>query len=160
MEQVIKEYGIFWVEGLALFCVWTVCMFGIADRESNAGVFSMLGDQLAKESISYESYEDFERGFMQEGQKKAPEISSVNRSLHTGSIKLSDAIWATDYMGNRLPVKVISITNMNGAELIGELEKETLEIIIDAPGIYCVTAYAVDSGNRKAVYSIKIPVNQ
>lgn len=160
MEQVLKTYGKFLLEGLAVVLLAALVFTGITDGDGNRGAFQIIGARIDTDSMDYNAYQDFDR-YSAEGRKAAPEITeSIFVLPEVGDmICLNDYISAVDHAGNGLAIRVKSITGPDGSDLTGSLDRNSLLIQINQPGTYTVQVTAVDDGARRSTRMIKIPVN-
>lgn len=158
MEKILKEYGPFLLAGFILVMLLAVILSGITDEDGNRGIFRIIGAKLDVESADYASYTDFDT-YQAEAGKSFPEIAFNGAvGVYTGVMALSDYVKAVDFAGAALPVTFVGLEDISGNDLSGSYNPGTGEITFSEPGIYCLTVSATDSGNRKAVKSISIPV--
>ena len=159
MKQIITEYGYFLLDGIALVLLVFLLFHGMA-ANNGSNLFSVIGPNLKIETVNYNTYTDFKRTYLLESEKKPPFIFYQGGNLTIGDICLTNYIKATDHAGHTLPVKILSILNMHGTELIGSFRQDSSEITLSQPGIYTIAVSAVDDGNRLTKCTIKIPVNR
>lgn len=161
MEKIIKQYGKFALAAAALFLALTIVFTGVRDDAGNQGLFAIAGANIGEhvKSAEYGAYTDFDT-YAKEGSKSFPEITYAGTNLVTGRSRLGDHIGAADHAGNALQIKINSIRDWNGTELMEGYDQNTTEMEFVRPGIYEVTVSAVDSWNRKSICTIRIPVNQ
>ena len=160
MEKILKEYGPFLLAGFVLVMLLTVILSGITDEDGNRGIFLVIGAKLEVESADYTSYTDFDT-YQAEAGKSLPEIVfEGGTGVYTGVVALADYVRAVDFAGAALPINFVGLEDIFGNDLSGSYDPGTGEITFSGPGIYCLTVSATDSGNRKAVKSISIPVLQ
>lgn len=158
MEQVIKSYGKFLIEGIVLVVLLTLLFFGIRDDAGNQGVFRVVGARLPTNGIDYESYRDYDAYHTESGRTN-PKIEFGGGSIAAGTVKLSDHIYAADYAGRSLQIKVMEIIAPDGNDITGALNTDTTEISLDVPGIYSVKLRSIDGGGRRSVCTMEIPVS-
>ncbi|MBR5317206.1 MAG: hypothetical protein IKU39_04870 [Lachnospiraceae bacterium] len=157
MDAIVKMYGNFILEGIAVICL-TLFLFGDSNTE-HSGMIELMGDKIAIEEKDYGAYIDFREIYKEESAKSAPIIEYVNGVQKTGTIDLSQVISAVDYAGNKLPIVILSVKSMDGEELIEHYNSDTSEIVLERAGIYTIEVKAMDDGNRMSWCRIKIPVN-
>lgn len=156
MEQVIRFYGKFMIEGIVLFLMIIILFNGIGVEE---GILVFAGKNVKIDSIDYNQYNDFKGTYQGECKKKVPEIFFVGTHLQSGNCIITDFIKAKDFTGTELQIKVISIKDAGGIELMSEYEQETGKIFLK-PGIYTVEVSAVDEKNKCMKCRIQIPVSK
>lgn len=159
MEQIIKIYGKFLLEGIVLVALLTILFVEITDEAGNKGVWAITGNRIEVESIDYKEYTDFKDTYQSESNKAAPTISVIGTHLCSGLCVIPAYIKAIDYAGNELPVKVSSIKDESGTELINNYNIDTGEIDF-VPGIYTVKICAKDANNKQTSCTIQIPVSK
>ena len=159
MKQIIAEHGYFLLDGIALVFLVFLLFHGMA-ANNGSNLFSEIGPKLKIETVNYNTYTDFKRTYLLEAAKRPPFIFYQGGNLTIGDICLTNYIKATDHAGHALPVKISSILNMQGAELIGSFRQDSAKINLSQPGIYTISVNAVDDGNRLTKCTIKIPVNR
>lgn len=159
MEQVIKAYGRFLVEGIVLVALLVILFTGINDEDGNKGVLAVAGAKLEVESVNYNQYTDFIGTYQNECGKAAPVISFIGTHLYSGTCIIPDFIKATDCAGAELQIKVSSIKDEGGVELIDLYNQDTGEISF-VPGIYTVEVSAKDANNKLTRCTIQIPVSK
>lgn len=157
MEQVIKAYGKFLLEGIVLVAL-LVILTVMSDSAGNKGVFAITGTKLEIDRIDYGQYNDFKGIYQSESNKAAPAISVAGTHLYSGVCNIPGFIKATDHTGTELLIKVSSIKDAGGTELIDDYNQATGEINL-ASGIYRVEVSARDANNRQTSCMIQIPVN-
>lgn len=160
MKQILKTYGKFLLEGLAVALLAALIFTGITDADGNRGAFRIIGARIDADSTDYHAYQDFD-GYSAESGKAAPEIRSSFTVLPSAgdTVCLNDCISAVDYAGNGLNIRINSITGPDGSDLTGSLDFTSMTIQVHQPGTYTVRVTAVDDGARKSMSMIKIPVN-
>ena len=159
MKQIITDFGYFLLDGIALVLLVALLFHGMAANTST-NLFAAVGPNLKIETVNYNNYTDFKRTYLLESEKKPPIIFYQGGNLTTGDICLTDYIKSTDHAGNALPIKISSILNMQGTELIDTFRQDSSKINLSQPGIYTISISAVDDGNRLTKCTIKIPVNK
>lgn len=159
MDQIVRAYGKFLLEGMVLVALMVVLFCGITDEAGNRGVLAMVGAQLEVEGMDHNNYTDFRGTYRSESNKLAPIISFVGTHLYSGTCILPNFVKAVDFSGNELEIKVSSIQDESGAELISRYNHVTGEIDF-APGIYTVWVSAEDACNRTMNCTIQIPVSK
>lgn len=152
MKQVLKIYGKFMLEGIALSCVVYLWIYG--------SFFENIGAQLTVETMEYGSYTDFREIYLRESQKEVPQINYITGNITVGAHALAELIEAHDYAERELEIKIHSIINPKGEEQLNHYDEESENINFTMPGVYTIKVSAVDDGNRKSVCLIKIPVNK
>ena len=157
MEQVIKAYGKFLLEGIILVALLTILTV-MSDSAGNKGVFSIVGTKLEMNSVDYNQYNDFKGTYKSESNKEAPVISVIGTHLYSGVCSIPSFIKATDYTGAELLIMVSSIKDAGGTELIGDYNQDTGEISL-ASGIYMVEVSAKDVNNKLTKCTVQIPVS-
>lgn len=159
MEQIVKTYGKMLLESVAVVLLIFFLFSSIQDEEGNKGIFKIVGAQLGTESTDYNTYTDFDT-YMVESEKVYPEITfAAGSTIYRGTFSVSSYIKAVDYAGNEISLKVRSIINPRGNELIHTFNADTMEISFPMPGIYIMEVSATDREARKTVCTIRIPVN-
>lgn len=159
MEQIIRSYGKMLLESGVVILLIFLLFVSIQDEEGNKGIFKIVGAQLKTQSTDYNVYTDFTT-YEMESEKEYPEITFVaDRIIYCGMFSVSGYTKALDYAGNEIPVKVRSIINPSGNELIHTFNADTMEISFPMPGIYIMEVSATDREARKTVCTIRIPVN-
>lgn len=159
MEQIVKTYGKMLLESVAVVLLIFFLFSSIQDEEGNKGIFKIVGAQLGTESTDYNTYTDFNT-YMVESEKVYPEITfAAGSTIYRGTFSVPSYIKAVDYAGNEISLKVRSIINPAGNEIADTYNPDIKEIDFPAPGIYVMEVSATDGENRKAVRSIRIPVN-
>ena len=160
MEQIVKQYGIFILEGMVYVLLLGLFFTGMKDKNGNIGFFNLVGSNLEIEKVNYEDYKEFRGLFCEESKKTAPLIKYIGKNLKTGINKIDDNISASNYSGAMLPIHVISIKNPLGEELIGTYQKDTSQVYFELSGIYTIVVSARDDGNRYSEAMIRFPVNK
>lgn len=95
--------------------------------------------------------------FLLEGSYEKPVISYfAPGSLKAGAQDLRTCIRAVDYSGNELTIHILSCKSTSDI-LLESIEGDYKYVFANA-GIYTVEVMAMDSGRRKTVCSIQIPV--
>lgn len=159
MEQIIKVYGKLLLEGMVLIALLTILFVEIKDEEGNKGVTRIVGAKLEVENVNYNLYTDFKTTYQNESNKKAPEIFFDGTHLYSGVCIIPNYIKAMDFSGTELEIKVSSIKDAAGTELIGDYDHDTGEISF-VPGIYTVEVSAKDVNNKLTRCMIQIPVSK
>lgn len=159
MDAIVKMYGKFILEGIAVICL-TLFLFGDRNGSEYKGILENMGSRLPVEEKGYDSYTDFRAIYIEESRKNAPVIEYAAGAQQTGTIILSQVIRAIDYDGNVLPIVIWSIRNMDGEELIESYNPDSAEIVLEQAGIYTIEVSATDDGNRTTGCSIRMPVNR
>lgn len=157
MEQVIRAYGKFILDGTVVVLLMVLVMTQIRDDAGHKGVFEMIGSYLENEIESDREYTDFSV-YAGECKKKFPEMCYFPEVvLHTGQHQISQLIRAVDYTGRELPVRLISVRIPDGKEieLAGQERVEFQE-----PGIYEIKASSMEAWNRRTECVFRIPVNR
>lgn len=152
MKQVLKLYGMFVLEGIALI--------GMVIFWQEQGIFEKIGKRLTVEKAEYSSYADFRGVYQEESKKEKPRIEYVNGSINAGIHLLSELIEAYDYADRKLEIKVHSITNPKNEERLDYYDAETTKMNFDLAGIYTIKVSTVDDGNRVSIGTVRIPVNK
>lgn len=160
MEEIGKIYGGFILEGIAVISLMLFLWCGISVGGDNKSILRIMGENMIIEEANYDLYSDFRSVYDKESRKTAPIIKYAAGALDTGIVNLAETIKATDYKGDELAIKVLSVRNMEGEELIKSDETDISEIILEHAGIYTVLVKTTDDGNRTTQCSIKIPVNR
>ena len=159
MEQVIKAYGAFMLEGVVAVLLMFMVFLGIADKAGNRGIFAITGARLEIENSNHKNYIDFKEAYLRESQKALPEIIYSDLHMQIGTNKLADYIQAFDETGTELPIKVLSILSMDGSEMIAEYNYDSTEIYFASPGIYTVKVSAVAANKKSTICTIRVPVS-
>ena len=159
MEQVIKEYGKFLLDGIVMVALLVIIFTGITDDAGNRGALAIIGAKLEIENTNHKAYTDFRGTYQSESNKTAPVIAFIGTHLQSGICVVPDFVRAVDYAGNELPIKIISIIDESGAELISNYSQDTGKISF-APGIYTLSVSAEDGNNRTKNCTIQIPVGK
>ena len=120
---------------------------GITDDAWNRGALAIIGAKLEIENTNHKAYTDFRGTYQSESNKTAPVIAFIGTHLQSGICVVPDFVRAVDYAGNELPIKIISIIDESGAELISNYSQDTGKISF-APGIYTLSVSAEDGNNR------------
>lgn len=158
MDAIVKMYGNFILEGIAVICL-ALFLFGDSEKFEQGGVLDILGNRLVIEEKKYDSYTDFGEIYKQESCKSAPKIEYVSGAQVTGIVNMAQVVRAIDYDGNEIKIVVLSIKSMDGEELIESYNSDTSEIILERAGVYTIELKAIDDGNRTTKCVIRMPVN-
>jgi len=159
MEQIGKTYGRFILEGIAVVFLTVLLLCGSSSEGTGVGILAKLGEYLPQEDKNYELYSDFRDVYKQESLKSAPRIEYVTGAADAGIVSVDEIIKAYDYDEEELELRVLSIKNMEGEELVESYDSENMEINLEYAGIYVFLVEAVDDGNRVTKCSIRVPVN-
>lgn len=160
MEQIFKVYGQFFLEAVVVVLLAQLIFTELSDGTGEQGIFNIVAARAHMEDIQYETYTDLQV-YRKEAVKTAPEIiGTITRELRVGTNRISDFVKATDYAGRELPVKVMSIINPAGDEILSRYQADSMEILLDVPGMYTLLVATVDDGNRVSTANIRIPVNK
>ena len=160
MQLVIKAYGKFFLEGLAVILLVGYLFGQIEDSDGNKGILHIVGANLEKERDNTTKYEDFVV-FQAEGKKGVPIISYVASDvLYTGTYPLSECITAVDDANTALPVHLLGAWDPYGVEIDVTEQAARGELMFEYAGVYTVKVAAADAGNRRSVCLIRIPVNK
>ena len=151
MKQVLKSYGLFLLEAMALICMVLLCL--------EQKYLQEIGMYMPEERWMYETYTDFKETYYEESKKSAPRIVCIEESIETGNYLISELIEVYDYADRRLPIKIHSISNPRKEEIVSNYNGNTLVMAFDMAGVYTIKVSAVDDGNRRSNYTIRIPVN-
>lgn len=160
MQEVIEHYGKFILDAMVLLLLMMLIFLEIEDESGNKGILAIIGAQINNESVNYSLYTDFKETYKKESERTAPSISCEGVSLKVGEYKLSDYIKAEDYSGQSLAVKLVSITNPDGEDVMDIYRPDTTEIFFSQAGIYTIRVSARDDGNRVTEASFEILVNE
>ncbi|MBQ8278249.1 MAG: hypothetical protein IJZ23_00230 [Roseburia sp.] len=160
MEQVVRIYGKFVLESVAMICMVGFLFCKMTDEDGNTGMFKVVGAKLPMESEDYNAYTDFRQTYQEESNKAAPQITYVGGTLSVGVSCLRDVIKAFDYSGRELEIAIMSIKGIDGSELIGDYNTETSEINLTQAGVYVVTVSAGDDIHKVSQCTVRIPVNK
>lgn len=160
MEQIVKEFGGFFIDGIVLVLLLILVFTGLRDENGNVGAFGIVGANLEIENMNYSVYTDFSETYKMESEKNAPQIKYSGSNLKAGVNKMSDHIKAVDYEGKALIVRVISIKSPDGREIIDSYNQDTTEISLNFVGVYGFTVVVSDDINQSLKATIQIPVNK
>ena len=156
MEQVIRTYGTFLLEGTVLVALVWLLFWGITDETGHHGVFSIAGSYQKEEQPAARL--DFTR-YQSEGEKSAPVIQYVwTGMLHVGEYSLEELLRAEDYSGQTLQVQLCSVLNPQGTEQI-QSDWGYNRVQFNRQGIYTLKVRTADAWNRVTVCVFCIPVN-
>lgn len=159
MELIIKTYGKFLLEGIAVILVFGLLFVQVEDADGNRGILHIIGAHLQMEQTGAE-YTDFIT-YQSEGKKNAPVISfTASNVLYTGTYSVTDCITAVGDNGVSLPVTLLGVWDPFGVEQDAAAWAERGQLVFEDSGIYTVKVAAVDTANRKTVCLIPIPVNR
>lgn len=157
MEQVFSVYGKTLLEAAVAALLLVLLAVGVTDGEGNQGIFDVIGAHIHEEKVL--DGNDFGT-FQSEGGKKPPVITYVYPvTLHTGNYDLGSILKATDYNGRELSIRVRSMLDPYGIELIGAGSPDISQISLAERGIYTLKVAATDAWNRTSVRAVRIPVN-
>lgn len=160
MKQILEEYGTFLLEGMVLVSILGLLFGRITDEAGNKGMYAMIGAKIKTQDFAYGGYTDFKETVSKECKKTAPKIHYYGGSLQTGIVRLSEVIYATDYAGRNLQIKIKEIHTPLGESGMETFLPDTMELVMEEPGIYTVCVLAKDDGNRTSECIIRIPVNK
>lgn len=159
MEQIIRTYGRFILDAVALFIIFTLIFVNMTDGEGNKGVINILGAHMQTPSVEYESYTDFDL-YAQEAAKPSPQIESNAMRMNVGMNQVGDYITATSSSGTPLEVKVLDITDMTGNSQMANYDESSHTVTLPAQGIYTFRVYTIDEVNQRTIVDINIPVTR
>jgi hypothetical protein len=156
MEQIIKTYGGFLLEAVVAVLLLLLLLFQITDTDGNSGIFRIVGANIASKGTDYSSYQDF-AVYAADSEKMSPVIYYTGDShVCVGDDSWADFLCAEDYAGERLPVKILSVTDPLGIE---SPWKDGAKTELAQAGIYQIKVTAVDAANKRTTCVVKIPVN-
>ena len=158
MQEVIRTYGEFLLDGMAFFLI--IVMFAVvSDTEGHQGILAIIGSKVTLEVKDYTKYKEFRETYQIESSKSAPTIMYLGGRLQVGIHQLSDYIVAKDFRGNSLPIRITSIKNSGGEELLDADYADTTEINFIDTGIYTIQVEAKDTNYKTTRCQILIPVH-
>ena len=151
MREIIEVYGKAIVSIVIAGLLLTMLFCGISDESGNQGIFGIAAKELEWEQE--ESAPEFHTYRMESGKEPPRFTLSFSGYCAVGHYEAADLIRAEDCEGNGLSVRVTVVRDPEGSE-------QGTELLFSRPGIYEISVYAVDAGNRKSEGIIKIPVNR
>lgn len=151
MQEIIEIYGKAIVHIAITGFLLALLFCGISDESGNRGVFGITAKELEWEQD--ESAPEFDAYRLESGKEPPRFILAFSGYCAVGRYEAADLIRAEDCEGNGLSVRVTAVRDPEGND-------QGTELLFSRPGIYEVSVYAVDSGNRKSEGIIKIPVNR
>lgn len=158
MELIIKTYGKFLLEAVALGLFLMLLIAGVRDEQGNVGVFHMLGAFFEEEQTI--SGSDFVN-CVEESKRAMPQIFYKKvEPLCVGSYDVEEIFGAVDCEGNALPLQIQGVFNSQGIREPEAYLKDTTQIKFDEQGIYTVQICVMDAWNHESICKIRIPVNQ
>ena len=160
MEQAIRMYGDFLLEGIVVIILIIGVFWGIRDENGNQGIWLMTGANISVQNQDYTAYRDFQEVYKAESEKTAPVVNYVGGHLETGLVRLADHIVVMDYAGNVLPMRVISIKSAGGRECLAQYIPETTEMFFERAGVYTIEIEAMDEEARVTRCCLSVPINQ
>lgn len=157
MEQIVRTYGKFLLGAVAFISFWMLALFGVRDMQGNVGFFQMLGNYFTEEQVVYGA--DFQ-ACVQESKRSAPVIFYKREgALEKGLYAVTELIGATDCEGNELITEVWDISNALGESDMWMMDRDTMQIRFESPGIYRLQVRATDRWNGTSECRICVPVN-
>lgn len=160
MKQIIEIYGKTLLEAVVIMLLFLFLLAGIQDEHGNKGIFKVIGARFPVENRNYENYKDFDI-YRENSLRAAPVLYyKAGGTLHTGTSILTDCIGAVDEDGNEIPFEVIEIMDPSGNSILETYDLQSGQIDFLEAGIYSVKAVAMDRMNKKAVCTIRLPVNE
>lgn len=157
MEQIVRTYGKFLLGAVAFISFWMLAFFGVRDMQGNVGFFQMLGNYFTEKQAVYGA--DFQ-ACVEESKRSAPVIFYKGEgALVKGLCSVSELIGATDCEGNELTIEVRDISNAFGESDMWMMDRDTMQIRFESPGIYRLQVRAVDRWNGTSECWICVPVN-
>lgn len=156
MEKIVKTYGRFFLAGSVVALLMVMIFFRITDNEGRVGALNIIGEQIRTEDFRYHDYTDYDMYLANAAREKPTIHYSGSNSIRVGNVTLSDYIYAKNYNGQPLTIKVENVIDPQGTEVLCD---ENFKVNCSIPGIYVVTVSAVDDINKKTVSAIRVPVN-
>lgn len=159
MEQIIRTYGVFLLETVAILFMLILLFYGITDEGGNRGVLRMIGHYLEGEQEEIPAGHDF-AVFQEEGGKASPQIvCELGQALDVGMYRMDTYIKAIDSSGREIPIKITNVFNEQGDDVTLN-ETNNMEVFFNKAGIYTIWVTAMDESNKISRSQVRIPVNE
>ncbi len=160
MEQIIKAYGKFLLDGVVVVMLFTMLFGSLEDEVGNRGILHIIGAHLETGNTEGGESADL-KAYQSESLRMAPVITyEASELVYTGQYEVSEYIRAVNDAGEELGVRLLSVLYPYGEEQLADDESDRTSMDLESPGIYTVKVSAVDAQNRKTVCRIQIPVNR
>ena len=143
MEEIGKIYGGFILEGIAVISLMLFLWCGISVGGDNKSILRIMGENMIIEEANYDLYSDFRSVYDKESRKTAPIIKYAAGALDTGIVNLAETIKASDYKGDELAIKVLSV-RMDQSQIINSVMNMKVFVAV--------------SGGKKVLYK-RVPSN-
>lgn len=148
------------MEGIVICLLLILLFHEVSDGDGHRGVFEMTGAGVDTGGVDYGTYIDF-KNYAAQGQFSKPAIVYDDSRVPTvGSCELADYISAYDFAGNTLQIEILSCVSPEGEALSPDTSVSATSFVMDEAGIYTIRAAAIDTGRRKSVCEIQIPVSE
>lgn len=159
MEQIIRTFGRFILDAVALMAVFALIFTNMTDEEGNRGIINILGAHMQTPSIEYVSYTDFDK-YSQEAAKSSPRIECNALQMTVGTNQVGDFLTATSSSGASLEVEVMDITDIAGNSYMANYDESSNTVTLSAQGVYTFRVCSVDEINQRSIVDINIPVTK
>lgn len=157
MQEVIEHYGNALQSIFILVLLFSLIVTGIVDDNENRGIASIIGANLP---VPRDVSPDF--SVYEEQSKRTPPIirKTAMETAMIGNYMITDFFFARDCDGNEAKICVRSIQKPSGECCMLDSIQGKDRIQFEQQGVYIITLMAIDTENRSAEYTGKIPVNK
>lgn len=166
IKKVIKEYSNIVLEFSIVIGLILLVFFGLPAGNGKFGIANILAENVNTDGVDYASFIDTAATGAVLGKAKPSveyypyDAAGIKKDIVVNKdVNISGYIKCKDSEGNTVTrIRITSITDETGTELLVNDLKEADTFRFDAVGTYHVTVTATDKNNQQKTVKINIPV--